>query len=65
MKKYRWHLYVKSIKRIVHENFVPRLGDELRLEDGYVEVIKIVWCMDEFSPLGIRVNIDTKFIKKK
>lgn len=37
---------------------VPSVGDEIRLADDKIyEVIKIVWCLDEYNPVGLRVNV--------
>jgi len=36
----------------------PRLGDEIRLPcERYYTVIRVVWCLDEDSYEGQRVNI--------
>jgi hypothetical protein len=38
----------------------PRLGDELRLnDDTYVEVVTVVWCLDEPRVPYTRINIGT------
>ncbi len=44
----------------------PRLGDEIRLNiDEYYKVIKVVWCYDEPSAIGERVNIGVEDIDDK
>lgn len=50
-----------SMRQLAH---CPRLGDELRLaDDKYVKVVQVVWCLDEESPLGQRVNIGTELVE--
>lgn len=37
---------------------LPRTGDTMRFEgERYGKVTEVVWCMDEESPEGQRVNI--------
>lgn len=65
MKKFRWHIIVRNqLYRITHHNYVPRVGDEIRLDrDEFYLVERIVWCCDESDELGERVNVGCKKIK--
>ena len=37
---------------------LPRLGDTVRLKgEKYAKVIEVIWCLDEDSPEGQRVNL--------
>jgi hypothetical protein len=39
----------------------PRVGDQIRLtEDRYYAVTQVVWCLDELSDQGQRVNIGVR-----
>jgi len=41
----------------------PRVGDTVRFSDeSYGTVLEVIWCLDEISPLGSRVNIWTEEI---
>ena len=36
----------------------PRVGDEMRIDDDmYYTVKRVIWCLDEISASGQRVNI--------
>lgn len=36
----------------------PRVGDEIRInDDAYYAVKRVIWCLDESSSFGQRVNI--------
>lgn len=43
-------------------NFIPRVGDEVRLNTGLFTVVRVVWIEDE--PVA-RVAIDIEFIAVK
>lgn len=48
---------------IQHVHAVPRVGDEIRLNSTtFFEVVKVVWCLDEFVHNIQRVNIGVKAI---
>ena len=37
---------------------LPRTGDTVRFAgEKYAKVTEVIWCMDEDSPLGQRVNV--------
>lgn len=37
---------------------LPRTGDTMRFtDDKYAQVTEVIWCMDEYSDGGQRVNI--------
>lgn len=39
----------------------PRVGDQIRLtEERYYAVTQVVWCLDELSDRGQRVNIGVR-----
>ena len=43
---------------------LPRTGDTMRFHDDvYGTVTEVVWCMDEPSPEGQRVNLRVESIK--
>ena len=47
-----------KIRMKVSANFVPRLGEEVRMSDNeFYEVGQVVWAMDEPDALYERVNI--------
>ena len=49
-------------RRIEH---LPRLGDTIRLsEDSYGKVTEVIWCFDEDSDEGQRVNLRIKTFLK-
>lgn len=56
---FKIHLYVDGVpftkRRLPH---IPSCGDTVRLsEDRYAKTTEIIWCFDEESPEGQRVNI--------
>lgn len=56
---YKVHAYLDGRKvidwRMQH---LPRVGDEVRLSaDKHCKVRQVVWCMDEESKEGQRVNL--------
>lgn len=56
---YKVHAYIGN-KRVVDYRMphIPRCGDIVRLSDTrYVKVTEVVWCFDEESDEGQRVNI--------
>lgn len=61
------HIFVDGkLARVPVLQHCPRLGDTLRLsEKQFVIVTELVWCLDESSSLGQRVNIRTETDKIK
>lgn len=42
----------------------PRAGEEIRISiDGYYTVKRVIWCLDESSSFGQRVNIGVERAK--
>ena len=56
---YKVHAYVDGILRIQRRfQHLPRHGDTVRLDDRhYAKVTEVVWCFDEESDEGQRVNL--------
>jgi hypothetical protein len=55
-------------KKVLHRRMehLPRKGDTMRFEDEvYAKVTELVWCMDEATLEGQRVNIRMKSIGGK
>ena len=64
---YKVHGYLDEKKvidwRMEH---IPRIGDTMRFSGNvYGLVTEVVWCMDEPSPEGQRVNIRIEREKRK
>lgn len=56
---FKVHGYLDS-KRVIdwRMEHIPRIGDTMRFHDEvYGKVTEVVWCMDEPSDEGQRVNI--------
>jgi len=56
---YKVHGYLDE-KRVINwwMEHLPRIGDTMRFEDErYGKVTEVIWCMDEPSNEGQRVNI--------
>lgn len=59
---FKVHGYLDKVMVINHRmQHLPRLGEIVRLHpDKFAKVTEIVWCMDEPSEEGQRVNIGLK-----
>lgn len=56
---YKVHGYLDN-KRVIYWRMehLPRVGDTMRLtEERYGKVTEVIWCMDEPSIEGQRVNL--------
>ena len=56
---YKVHGYLDN-KQVLSRRMehIPRVGDTARFpKEQYAKVIEVVWCLDEDSPEGQRVNI--------
>jgi hypothetical protein len=56
---YKVHGYLDN-ERVINWRMehLPRVGDTMRFEgERYGKVTEVVWCMDELSKEGQRVNI--------
>lgn len=56
---FKVHGYLDNVRRINHRmEHLPRVGDTIRFPlDVYGKVTEVIWCMDEHSDEGVRVNI--------
>lgn len=56
---FKVHGYLDD-KRVIdwRMEHIPRVGDTMRFNgERYAKVTEVIWCMDEPSPEGQRVNI--------
>ena len=57
---FKVHGYLDNDKKIIHQRMehLPRVGDTMRFAgDKYCKVTEVIWCMDEQTNEGQRVNL--------